>query len=86
MLDLGMATYAITPRPGQSSFDIAIVGADGARQTMLAFKTEGDAPKGSVSSIGTPVDYQSPDHSLLPLAQRLLFTLSATLLAAVSYS
>ena len=38
-----MTTYTIIPRPGQSSFDVAKVGADGARQTMLGFKTEADA-------------------------------------------
>ena len=38
-----MATYTIIPRPDQSGFDIAIIGADGARQTMLGFKTTGDA-------------------------------------------
>ena len=38
-----MATYTIIPRPDQSGFDIAIVGADGTRQTMLGFKTTNDA-------------------------------------------
>jgi hypothetical protein len=38
-----MATYTVIPRPDQSGFDIAIAGADGTRQTMLGFKTEGDA-------------------------------------------
>lgn len=38
-----MATYTIIPHPDQSGFDIAIVGSDGTRQTMLGFKTEADA-------------------------------------------
>jgi hypothetical protein len=38
-----MATYTIIPHPDQSGFDIAIVGANGARQTMLGFSTEADA-------------------------------------------
>jgi hypothetical protein len=38
-----MTTYTIVPRADQSAFDIAIVGVDGARQTMLGFKTEADA-------------------------------------------
>jgi hypothetical protein len=38
-----MVTYTIIPRPDKSGFDIAIIGEDGARQTMLDFNTEADA-------------------------------------------
>jgi hypothetical protein len=38
-----MATYTIACHPNQSGFDIAIVGANGTRQTMLGFETAEDA-------------------------------------------
>ena len=34
-----MATYMISPGTEHGDFDVAIVGNDGARQTMLGFKT-----------------------------------------------
>jgi hypothetical protein len=34
-----MSTYTIIPRPDQSGYDIAIIGTNGARQTMLGFGT-----------------------------------------------
>jgi hypothetical protein len=34
-----MATYTIASETERGSFDVAIVGDDGARQTMLGFKT-----------------------------------------------
>ena len=34
-----MATYTISPGTERDSFDVAIVGNDGTRQTMLGFKT-----------------------------------------------
>jgi len=37
-----MATYTLIPNPGQA-FHVAIVGNDGARQTLLGFETEADA-------------------------------------------
>jgi hypothetical protein len=37
-----MATYTLIPNPGQS-FHVAIVGNDGARQTLLGFETKADA-------------------------------------------
>ncbi len=38
-----MATYAIVPRIGDDGFDVSVVGSDGARQTILNFRTEADA-------------------------------------------
>jgi hypothetical protein len=38
-----MATYTIIPRPGGDGFDIALIGDNGARQTMLGFASEADA-------------------------------------------
>ena len=38
-----MSTYTIIPRPDQSGYDIAIIGTNGARQTMLGFRTEVEA-------------------------------------------
>lgn len=39
-----MTTYTIVPHGGDSTrFDIAIVGTNGTRQTMLGFETEADA-------------------------------------------
>jgi hypothetical protein len=38
-----MASYTIVPRIGDDGFDVAVVGSDGARQTILNFKTEADA-------------------------------------------
>jgi hypothetical protein len=38
----GMATYTLISRP-DGGYDIQIVGADGAHQTMLGFSTEADA-------------------------------------------
>jgi hypothetical protein len=38
-----MSTYTIIPRPDQSGYDIAIIGTDGARQTMLGFETKVEA-------------------------------------------
>jgi len=39
-----MATYKIIPHAGATtSFDVAVIGADGAKQTMLGFQTEEDA-------------------------------------------
>jgi hypothetical protein len=37
-----MATYKLIPNAGPS-FHVSIVGNDGARQTLLGFKTEADA-------------------------------------------
>ena len=37
-----MATYTLITRP-DGGYDIQIVGADGAHQTMLGFRTEADA-------------------------------------------
>jgi len=37
-----MATYTLIPNPGQT-FHVAIVGNDGARQTLPGFETEADA-------------------------------------------
>jgi hypothetical protein len=37
-----MATYTLIPNAGQS-FHVAIVGNDGARQTLLGFETAADA-------------------------------------------
>ena len=37
-----MATYRIIPKVDQTGFDVAIVGNDGARQTLLGFKTHSD--------------------------------------------
>ena len=39
----GMATYTISPRTEHGGFDVAIVGRDGTRQTMLGFKTHAAA-------------------------------------------
>ena len=38
-----MATYKIIPHAGATSFDVVVIGADGAKQTMLGFQTEEDA-------------------------------------------
>jgi hypothetical protein len=38
----GMATYTLISRPA-GGYDIQIVGADGAHQTMVSFRTEADA-------------------------------------------
>jgi len=38
-----MATYTVIPRTDQTGFDVAVVGNDGARQTLLGFETEVDA-------------------------------------------
>jgi len=38
-----MATYTISPGSDQDCFDIAIVGNDGARQTLLGFETRAAA-------------------------------------------
>lgn len=38
-----MATYRIIPKVDRTGFDVAIVGNDGARQTLLGFKTHADA-------------------------------------------
>jgi hypothetical protein len=38
-----MTTYTIIPRPNQSGYDIAIIGTNGARQTMLGFETTVEA-------------------------------------------
>jgi hypothetical protein len=38
----GMPTYAVIPQADQT-FHVAIVGDDGARQTILGFQTEADA-------------------------------------------
>lgn len=38
-----MAKYTISPATERGSFDVAIVGNDGVRQTMLGFKTHADA-------------------------------------------
>jgi hypothetical protein len=38
----GMPTYTVTPHADQT-FHVAIVGNDGARQTILGFPTEADA-------------------------------------------
>ena len=38
-----MATYRIIPKADRTSFDVAVLGSDGARQTLLGFKTHADA-------------------------------------------
>ena len=38
-----MATYTVAPRSNQAGFAVAVIGDDGARQTMLGFKTKADA-------------------------------------------
>ena len=38
-----MATYTICPGSDQDCFDVAIVGNDGARQTLLGFETRAAA-------------------------------------------
>ena len=38
-----MTTYTITARAAHDGYDIAIVGSDGARQTLLGFRTEAEA-------------------------------------------
>jgi hypothetical protein len=38
-----MTKYRIIPKVDQTGFDIAIVGNDGARQTLLGFETQADA-------------------------------------------
>ena len=38
-----MATYRIIPKVDRTDFDVAIAGNDGARQTLLGFKTHADA-------------------------------------------
>jgi hypothetical protein len=38
-----MATYTISPGTEHGGFDVAIVGSDGTRQTMLGFKTHAAA-------------------------------------------
>ena len=38
-----MATYTISPGTEHGGFDVAIVGSDGTRQTMLGFKTRAAA-------------------------------------------
>jgi hypothetical protein len=35
--------YTIIPKVDQTGFDVAIVGNDGARQTLLGFETQADA-------------------------------------------
>ena len=39
----GMARYTIVRNAGDDGFDVAVVGSDGARQTILNFQTEADA-------------------------------------------
>jgi hypothetical protein len=39
----GMATYTITPNVDQTGFDVAIVGNNGVRQTLLGFESQADA-------------------------------------------
>jgi hypothetical protein len=38
-----MTKYTIIPKVDQTGFDVAIVGNDGARQTLLGFETQADA-------------------------------------------
>ena len=38
-----MTKYRIIPKVDQTAFDVAIVGDDGARQTLLGFETRADA-------------------------------------------
>ena len=38
-----MARYTIVPRTSPPGFDVAVEGANGARQSMLGFATEADA-------------------------------------------
>ena len=38
-----MASYTIVRNIGDDGFDVAIVGSDGVRQTILNFSTEADA-------------------------------------------
>jgi hypothetical protein len=42
-MSTAMATYTIIPKDDQTGFDVAIVGDDGARQTLLGFETQTDA-------------------------------------------
>jgi hypothetical protein len=38
-----MANYTVVPRSSDDGFDVAVIGNDGARQTILNFRTETDA-------------------------------------------
>jgi hypothetical protein len=38
-----MASYTVVPRSTDDGFDVAVIGTDGARQTILNFRTETDA-------------------------------------------
>lgn len=38
-----MTRYTIIPKVDRTRFDVAIVGNDGARQTLLGFETQADA-------------------------------------------
>ena len=38
-----MTKYRFIPKVDQTAFDVAIVGNDGARQTLLGFETQADA-------------------------------------------
>jgi len=38
-----MAAYTIIPHAGFTSFDVAVIGANGGKQTMFGFQTEADA-------------------------------------------
>jgi hypothetical protein len=38
-----MAIYTVIPAVDQTGFHVAIVGSDGARQTLLGFETQADA-------------------------------------------
>jgi hypothetical protein len=40
---LAMATYTINPRLDRTGFDVGVIGDDGARQTLLGFKTKAEA-------------------------------------------
>ncbi|MEJ0017306.1 MAG: hypothetical protein WDN25_12195 [Acetobacteraceae bacterium] len=38
-----MANYTVVPRSADDGFDVAVIGGDGARQTVLNFRTQADA-------------------------------------------
>jgi hypothetical protein len=55
-----MATYQIIPRSGGDGYDIAVVGDDGARNTMLGFETEADAEEWIAhdKELGGPLEWR----------------------------
>ena len=40
---MDMPTYEISPHPGDNSYDVHVIGAQGTRQTMLGFRTKEEA-------------------------------------------